>query len=217
MIVGVVVLHLVALHQHGSNNPLGIDKKGPQDSLPFHPYYTIKDSFGLAVFLIFYAFFVFYKPNFFGEPDNYIPANPMATPPHIVPEWYFLPFYAILRSIPNKLAGVLAMFGAIAVLFVLPWLDTSPVRSAKFRPVYRILFVLLIVDCVILGIVGAHPPEGFYVVMGQLATAWYFLHFLILVPLVGKLERPLPLPTSITQAVMGGGRGAAVSVPMEKA
>ena len=216
LIVAVVLLHMVALHRHGSNNPLGIDKKGPQDSIPFHPYYTAKDSFGLAVFLIVYAAFVFFYPNTFGEPDNYIPANPLATPPHIVPEWYFLPFYAILRSIPNKLAGVIAMFGSILILFVLPWLDTSPVRSARFRPWYRILFWLLLADCLILGYVGANPPEGWYVLVGRLATLWYFLHFLILVPLVGKLERPLPLPASIAQAVLGGGRVATANVPMEK-
>jgi ubiquinol-cytochrome c reductase cytochrome b subunit len=223
VIVAVVVLHLVALHQHGSNNPLGIDKKGPQDSIPFHPYYTIKDSFGLAVFLTIFALIVFFAPNLFGEPDNYIPANPMATPAEIVPEWYFLPFYAILRSVPNilfipaKLAGVLCMFGAIAVLFVLPWLDTSPVRSARFRPIYKIMFVLLIADCLTLGYVGAHQPVGWYVPIGQAATLYYFFHFLILVPLVGKLERPLPLPTSISQAVLGKGGGAfAAGARLEK-
>ncbi len=144
VIVAVVGLHLVALHTHGSNNPLGIDHRGPQDSIPFHPYYTIKDMFGLSVFLIFYAIFVFYMPNALGDPQNYIPANPLQTPPDIVPEWYFLPFYAILRSItfnflgiPGKLLGVLLMFASILVLFVLPWLDTSRVRSARFRPIYK--------------------------------------------------------------------------------
>ena len=125
--------------------------KGPQDSIPFHPYYTVKDCFGLGVFLIFYAGVVFFAPNLLGEPDNYIPANPLATPPHIVPEWYFLPFYAILRSIPNKLLGVIAMFGSIALLFVLPWLDRSPVKSARFRPVYQMFFWLLLADCFLLG------------------------------------------------------------------
>ncbi|MEA2756615.1 MAG: ubiquinol-cytochrome c reductase cytochrome b/c1 subunit [Aliidongia sp.] len=223
VLVAIVVLHLVALHQHGSSNPLGIDKKGPQDSIPFHPYYTAKDLFGLSVFLLIYAAVVFFAPNLFAEPDNYIPANPLATPAEIVPEWYFLPFYAILRStpdilfIPAKLAGVLAMFGAIAVLFVLPWLDTSPVRSAKFRPIYPIFFWLLIADCVLLGVVGAHKPEGTYVVLGQLGEIWYFLHFLIIVPILGKLERPRPLPTSIAQAVLKGGmRPAASGVRMEK-
>ena len=130
VLVGVVMLHLVALHQHGSNNPLGIDRQGPQDSIPFHPYYTVKDMLGLAVFLIVFAFFVFYAPNMLGDPINYAPANPLVTPTHIVPEWYFLPFYAILRAIPDKLGGVLMMFAAIGILLLLPWLDTSKVRSA---------------------------------------------------------------------------------------
>jgi ubiquinol-cytochrome c reductase cytochrome b subunit len=217
LIVGVVVLHLVALHQHGSNNPLGIDRKGPQDSIPFHPYYTIKDIFGLFVFLMFYAFFVFYAPGYLGDPANYIPANPLVTPPEIVPEWYFLPFYAILRSIPNKLFGVICMFGAIAVLFVLPWLDTSKVRSAVFRPIYKQLYWVLVVDVLVLGYVGAHRPEGFYVILGQVATAYYFIHFLVIMPLLGKFERPRPLPTSISAAVMKGGpRLAGATTPMEK-
>ena len=153
-----------ALHVHGSNNPIGIDTKGEQDVIPFHPYYTIKDMFGLGVFLTFFALFVFFAPNFFGEPDNYIPANSLSTPAHIVPEWYFLPFYAILRAVPDnfiggwttewlgfiifeaKLAGVLAMFGAIAVLFILPWLDLSPVRSSRFRPMYKWFFSIFLFD-----------------------------------------------------------------------
>jgi quinol-cytochrome oxidoreductase complex cytochrome b subunit len=223
VIVGVVVLHLVALHQHGSNNPLGIDRKGPQDSIPFHPYYTIKDLFGLCVFLVIYAAFVFFYPNMLGDPANYIPANPLQTPAEIVPEWYFLPFYAILRSVPNilfipaKLAGVMAMFGAIGVLFILPWLDTSPVRSATFRPIYKWLFPLLIIDCIALGVVGAHRPEGVYIVVGQIATAYYFIHFLILVPFVGWFERPRPLPTSISTSVLqGGARMSTAAAPMEK-
>ncbi len=200
VIVGVVMLHLLALHQHGSNNPLGIDKKSPKDTLPFHPYYTVKDLFGVAVFMLVLALLVFYAPNLLGHPDNYIPANPLQTPPHIVPEWYFLPFYAILRAItfdllfiPAKLIGVILMFGSIIVLFFLPWLDTSPVRSARFRPVYKWFFWLLVADCVLLGYLGAHPPEGAYVLMAQLGTAYYFFFFLILLPLLGKLERPRPV------------------------
>jgi quinol-cytochrome oxidoreductase complex cytochrome b subunit len=223
IIVAVVMLHLIALHQHGSSNPLGIDKKGPQDSIPFHPYYTVKDLFGLSFFLVFYAAVVFFAPNLFAEPDNYIPANPLATPAEIVPEWYLLPFYAILRStpdilfIPAKLAGVLAMFGSIAMLFVVPWLDTSPVRSAKFRPVYRIFFVLLIVDCAVLGYVGGQPVDNFTLLLGRTGEVWYFLHFLIILPVLGKFERPLPLPTSIAQAVLkGGARPAGSGVRMEK-
>jgi len=209
VIVGVVGLHLIALHTHGSNNPLGIDSKGPQDSIPFHPYYTIKDMFGLTVFLIFFSIFIFYMPNVLGDPQNYIPANPLQTPPEIVPEWYLLPFYAILRSmtfnvlgIPSKLIGVILMFSSILVLFVVPWLDTSRVRSATFRPIYKKVYWLLLIDVLALGYVGAHRPEGIMVVIGQTATFYYFLHFLVLMPLIGKLERPRPLPTSIGAAVL---------------
>jgi quinol-cytochrome oxidoreductase complex cytochrome b subunit len=221
IIVAVVVLHIWALHQFGSNNPLGIDPKGPQDKIPFHPYYTAKDAFGLGVFLIFFAAVVFFIPNYMGHPDNYIPADPLATPAHIVPEWYFLPFYAILRSIPDKLLGVIAMFGSIAVLFILPWLDRSPVKSGRFRPIFRIFFVLLAIDSVVLGIVGAKPPEGLWLIVGRIATAWYFLHFLVILPLLGVFERPKPLPTSISEPVLKGGGAplgsGATAKPMEKA
>jgi ubiquinol-cytochrome c reductase cytochrome b subunit len=202
IIVAVVALHVVALHVHGSNNPLGIDPKGPQDTVPFHPYYTMKDGFGVMVFLLVYAAVTFFAPDYMGHPDNYIPANPLVTPPHIVPEWYFLPFYAILRAIPDKLGGVLAMFGAIAVLFVLPWLDTSRVRSATFRPIYKWFMFVLVIDVVVLGFCGANPPEGFWVPLAQVATLYYFVHFLILLPVLGKIERPLPLPPSIADAVL---------------
>jgi len=217
VLVGVVVLHVAALHQHGSNNPLGIQHKGPQDSIPFHPYYTIKDLFGLGVFAIFFAFFVFFAPNFFGEPDNYIPANPLSTPAHIVPEWYFLPFYAILRAvtfdigipfthivfIDSKLGGVLAMFGAIVLLAVLPWLDRSKVRSAKFRPLYFWAFWIFLADSILLGYIGGKPAEQPYILIGQFATAYYFLHFLVILPLIAKIETPKPLPSSIAAAVTG--------------
>jgi ubiquinol-cytochrome c reductase cytochrome b subunit len=221
VITGVVFLHIVALHITGSNNPLGIDVKSKQDTLPFHPYYTIKDSFGMCVYLLVFAVLVFFAPNFLGHPDNYIPANPLATPAEIVPEWYFLPFYAILRSVPNKLGGVTLMFGSIAVLFVLPWLDTSPVRSARFRPIYRQLIMVLVVDVVLLGMVGGHPPEGIWVVLGRVATAYYYLHFLVLLPFLGKFEKPLPLPESISRPVLpagGGGPlpGGAPAKPREK-
>jgi ubiquinol-cytochrome c reductase cytochrome b/c1 subunit len=202
IILGFVLLHLIALHRFGSNNPLGIDIKGPQDTLPFHPYYTIKDLFGLTVFLAIYLGFVFYSPNFFTSPDNYIPANPMQTPPEIVPEWYLLPFYAILRSIPNKLLGVIGAFGAMIILFFLPWLDTSPVRSARFRPIYKWVYWLLVADVIALGWVGDHPPEGIVITIGHVATFYYFLHMLVLFPLIGKIERPLPLPASIGEAVL---------------
>jgi len=222
VIVGVVVLHLVALHRFGSNNPLGIDTKGPQDSIPFHPYYTVKDLYGLGVFLIFFAGFVFFAPNYMGHPDNYIPADPLVTPPHIVPEWYFLPFYAILRAVPDiglfgfvlveaKLAGVIAMFGSIILLFFLPWLDTSPVRSGKFRPIFKQFYLILLIDSVVLGYAGSQPAEGAWLTIGRIATAYYFLHFLVILPLLGIFERTKPVPTSISESVLaknGNGGGA---------
>jgi quinol-cytochrome oxidoreductase complex cytochrome b subunit len=216
VIVAVVMLHIIALHRFGSNNPLGIDMKGPQDSIPFHPYYTVKDLFGLAVFLIFYAAIVCFAPNLFGEPDNYIPANPLATPSEIVPEWYFLPYYAILRSIPNKLAGVIAMFGSLLLLALVPWLDRSPVKSARFRPIYQQFFWLLLADCFLLGFCGAHPPEGWYVTASRLGTLYFYLHFLVILPLLGLFERPRPLPMSIGKPVLGGGLAAAAGKTMEK-
>jgi ubiquinol-cytochrome c reductase cytochrome b subunit len=197
-IAGVVILHLAALHQHGSNNPLGIDIKKKGDTIPFHPYYTIKDLFGLGVFLTIFVAVIAYAPNYMGHPDNYIPANPLVTPSHIVPEWYFLPFYAILRAVPDKLFGVLAMFAAIAVLFVLPWLDRSPIRSAKFRPVYFIFFWLFLADCILLGYCGAMPAEPPWVLISQFATAYYFAHFLMILPVLGLYERPVDLPLSIS-------------------
>jgi ubiquinol-cytochrome c reductase cytochrome b subunit len=202
VIIGVVVLHIVALHRFGSNNPLGIDTKGPQDQLPFHPYYTIKDLFGLSVFLAIFAFMVFFQPNFLGHPDNYIPANPLVTPAHLVPEWYFLPFYAILRAVPDKLGGVLMMFGAIAVLFILPWLDRSPIRSGGFRPIFKIFFWVFVVDCVALTYLGAQPAEGIFVILSRVATAYYFIHFLVLLPFLSVFERPKPLPKSISEPVL---------------
>lgn len=201
VLVGIVVLHVWALHTVRSNNPIGIDIKGPQDSLPFHPYYTIKDLFGVGVFMMFFMVFVFWAPNYLGHPDNYIPANPMVTPAHIVPEWYFLPFYAILRAVPDKLGGVLLMFGAIVILAAMPWLDTSKVRSCTFRPVYKWFVMLFIADCVLLGYIGGKPAEEPYILIGQVATAWYFIHLLVVTPLVGWLEKPRPLPESIALAV----------------
>jgi len=220
LILGVVVLHVAALHITGSNNPLGIDVKSPQDTVPFHPYYTVKDSVGLCVFLIVFAILVFFAPNYLGHPDNYIPANPLSTPPEIVPEWYFLPFYAILRSVPDKLGGVSLLFGALIVLFFVPWLDTSPVRSARFRPIYRQLMMVLVIDVILLGVVGSHRPEGIWITIGRLATAYYFVHFLFLLPILGKIEHPLPLPESISRPVvpLGGGPlpGPAPAKPMEQ-
>jgi ubiquinol-cytochrome c reductase cytochrome b subunit len=221
VIVGVTFLHVVALHITGSNNPLGIDVKSPQDTLPFHPYYTMKDSVGICVYMLVFAILVFFAPNFLGDPNNFIPANPLQTPADIVPEWYFLPYYAILRSVPNKLGGVCMMFGSLLVLFVLPWLDTSKVRSARFRPIYRQLIFVWVLSFVALGMVGAHQPVGMWVVIGRVATAYYFLHFLVILPILGKLERTLPLPDSIARPVIGGGGGplpsGAAAKPMEKA
>ncbi len=223
VIVGVVVLHIWALHQHGSNNPLGIDVKTPKDTVPFHPYYTIKDMFGLSAFLIFYMAFVFYAPNSLGHPDNYINADPMVTPAHIVPEWYFLPYYAILRAVPDigipwinaqgelyvavviiesKLAGVLAMFGSILVLFALPWLDKSPVRSGYFRPMFKWFFWLFVINAFVLGYCGAMPAEGIYVWISRVATLYYFAYFLVILPWLAKVEKPLPLPVSISKPVL---------------
>ena len=208
VIAGVVVLHIIALHRFGSNNPIGIDASGPQDTISFHPYYTMKDMVGIAVFLLLLAIAVFFFPNAMGHPDNYIPANPLQTPAHIVPEWYFLPFYAILRAVPDKLGGVLLMFGAIAVLFVLPWLDRSPVRSARFRPLFRIFFWLLLIDAVALGYLGGKPAEGIYVVLSRIATAWYFAHFLVILPLLSVFETTKPLPKSISEPVLPRSKSA---------
>ncbi|WP_374649452.1 cytochrome bc complex cytochrome b subunit [Rhizorhabdus sp.] len=217
VIAGVIILHIWALHIPGSNNPTGIDVKGPQDTVPFHPYYTAKDGFGLGVFLLVYCSVLFFAPNFLGHPDNYIPANPLSTPAHIVPEWYFWPFYAILRAftvdfiLPAKLWGVVAMFGAILLLFFLPWLDKSPVRSGNYRPAFKKFFWLLVIDVLILGYCGGSPAEEPYVMISQLASAYYFAHFLIILPIVSKMERPLPLPNSITEAVLEGKSGATLA------
>jgi quinol-cytochrome oxidoreductase complex cytochrome b subunit len=205
VIAAIVILHIWALHVHGSSNPLGIDVKGPQDTIPFHPYYTAKDAVGFGVFFLLLAFLVFYEPNYLNHPDNFNPANPLLTPPNIVPEWYFLPFYAILRSMPDKTLGVILFVASILVLFLLPYLDTSRVRSAKFRPVYRQFFWIFVADGIILAFVGANPPEGTWLIVGRIATAYYFAHFFLILPFVGWLERPKPLPESIASSVLGDG------------
>jgi quinol-cytochrome oxidoreductase complex cytochrome b subunit len=202
VIVGIVGLHLWALHTTKSNNPLGIDVKGPQDTVPFHPYYTIKDLFGVGVLVLVYAAFVFFLPNFFAEPDNYIPANPLVTPHHIVPEWYLLPFYAMLRSIPDKLGGVIVLAAALLILFFVPWLDTSKVRSGRFRPVYKWMFALFVADAIWLDWIGAQVPSDGIVLQGRLATIYYFGFFLIIMPLLGWFEKTKPLPTSISAPVL---------------
>jgi len=203
MIAGVVVLHVWALHVAGQNNPTGIDIKSKEDTVPFTPHATIKDSFGLVCFLILFAWLVFFLPNYLGHPDNYIAADPLKTPAHIVPEWYFLPFYAILRSIPDKLLGVIAMFSSIAIFIFVPWLDTSRVRSAVYRPIYRQFFWIFVACGIGLGYLGSQPPEGGYVIAARILTFYYFAHFLIILPLLGIFERPKPLPASITEAVLG--------------
>jgi ubiquinol-cytochrome c reductase cytochrome b subunit len=202
VIAGVIALHIWALHVSGNGNPLGIDIKTSKDTLSFHPYFTTKDIFALSVLLLIYIGVVFFAPELFGNPDNAVPGNPLVTPPHIVPEWYLLPFYAILRSIPDKLFGVAAMFGAIMLLFFLPWLDTSKVRSGRFRPLFRVFYWILIMDCLVLGYVGGNPPEEPLLSVGRAATFWYFLHFLVILPVLGLVEKPEKPPESIAAAVL---------------
>ena len=189
LIVGAVLAHLAVLHQNGSNNPLGVHSG--IDKIPFYPYFIIKDLFSWVIAFIFYFGFVFFAPNYLGHTDNYIEANAMVTPAHIVPEWYFLPFYAILRSIPHKLGGVIAMFAALLVLFLLPYLNTSEVRSSSFRPIHRQFFWLLVLDYFVLGWIGGCAPETPYLEIGQIATFFYFFYFLFIVPCLGILEKKL--------------------------
>jgi ubiquinol-cytochrome c reductase cytochrome b subunit len=209
MIAGVVVLHVWALHVTGQTNPTGIEVKSKTDTVAFTPYATIKDGFAMVVFLFVFLYFVFYIPNYLGHADNYIPADPLVTPAHIVPEWYFLPFYAILRAITfdigpisAALGGVLAMFGAIAVLFFVPWLDTSRVRSAVYRPLYKLFFWLFAANAVFMGWLGSKPAEGIYVTLAQVGTFYYFAFFLVIMPILGLIETPRRLPNSITESVL---------------
>jgi ubiquinol-cytochrome c reductase cytochrome b/c1 subunit len=217
IIAGIVILHIWALHVHGSNNPAGIEKKTSKDTLSFHPYFTVKDGFALVCFLVLYGWIVFYVPNYLYDPDNYIEANPLHTPVHIVPEWYYLPFYAILRSIPNKLIGTAVMFASVLIIAFLPWLDTSKVKSAKYRPLYRIAFWLFVLCAVLLGYLGSKPPEGAYVIAARFLTVYYFLFFLVILPLLSQFERTKPIPPSIYDSVLGGhGHKAQASVsPMQ--
>ena len=197
IILGIIIIHVWALHVHGSGNPTGIEIKTNRDKIPFHPYYTFKDLFGVGIFFIIYFAFVFYAPNYLGHSDNYIPANPLVTPTHIVPEWYFLPFYAILRSIPSKLGGVIAMFGSILILFALPWLDRSPIKSGHYRPKFKIFYFLFILNFIILGYIGGKPPEEPYLTVSRITTVLYFCYFLILLPILAKYETAKPQPLSI--------------------
>jgi ubiquinol-cytochrome c reductase cytochrome b/c1 subunit len=215
VIAAVVALHVWALHVAGQNNPAGVEPKSEKDTVPFTPHATIKDMFGLSVFLILYAWFIFYMPNYLGDADNYIPANPAQTPPHIVPEWYYLPFYAILRSIPNKLAGVIAMFSAILVLLFLPWLDTAKTKSSKYRPLAKQFFWIFVIVCIVLGYLGSKPPEGIYVIAGRILTVCYFAYFLILLPLLSRIEKPRPQPNSIADDVLAkSGKAVAAMIAL---
>jgi ubiquinol-cytochrome c reductase cytochrome b/c1 subunit len=203
VIAGVVVLHIWALHVVGQNNPTGVEPKSEKDTVAFTPYATVKDGFFMAVFVILFAWFVFYIPNSLGHADNYIPANPAVTPTHIVPEWYYLPFYAILRAIPDKLMGVIALAASIVILAFLPWLDTSRVRSARYRPLFRQFFWLFVIVCIGLGWLGSKPPEGIYVILARVFTIYYFAFFLVILPLLGIFEKTKPLPNSISESVLG--------------
>ncbi len=219
VIAGLVVLHIWALHVTGNNNPKGVDVKSKEDTVPFHPYYTVKDGFAISVFLLLYMSFVFFNPNILGDAVNYVPANPLVTPAHIVPEWYLLPFYAILRAVPDKLMGVILMFGAIAAIFALPWLDTSKVRSMRYRPTARLYFFIFVIVCLVLGYCGRQLPDGqvipgvsgliwwdadinSFVWLSRVATAYYFAYFFLILPILGLTETPLPVPESITDPVL---------------
>ena len=203
LIFALVILHVWALHVPGNNNPEGINVvQGSQDTVPFHPHYVVKDMFALVVFLVVFAGFVFFVPNLLGHTDNYIQANPLQTPEHIVPEWYFLPFYAILRSVPDKLGGVILMVSAIAILAFLPWLDTSKVRSAKYRPLYRQFVWLFFANVILLGYLGAQTADGLFLIIGRISTAYYFAHFIIILPLLGYIEKTKPLPKSLSEPVL---------------
>jgi quinol-cytochrome oxidoreductase complex cytochrome b subunit len=210
VIAAVVALHIWALHVPGNNNPIGVDVKDSRDTLPFHPYYTMKDAFGMVLFLIPFAWFAFFAPDILGHPDNYIQFDAQVTPAHIVPEWYFLPFYAILRAIDfnilfidSKLGGVIFFGGSIVILFFLPWLDRSKVRSGNFRPMFKWFYWLFVLNFIALTYLGAAPAEGIYVVLSKIATAYYFLHFLVILPVLGSIEKTKPLPTSISESVLG--------------
>ena len=221
VLAGLVALHIWALHVPGNNNPLGIEVREPQDTLPFHPYYTVKDLFYLALFAIFFAVIVFYAPDVLGNPDNYTPANPLVTPPDIVPDWYLMPFYAMLRSVPQKLIGVLVLFGALATLVFVPWLDTSRVRSGRFRPLFKPFFWALLVDCLLLGYCGSQSVEAAWnlgvfsiplIWVARFGTIYYYAYFWLILPIVGLVEVPLPLPDSIARSVLGS-RAAAGPAP----
>jgi len=225
MIAGVVGLHIWALHVPGNNNPTGVSIKSKEDTVPFHPYYTVKDGFAIIVFCILFAWFVFFTPNALGHADNYVPANPLQTPAHIVPEWYFLPFYAMLRAVPQKLIGVLVMFGSIGLLFVTPWLDTSKVRSMRYRPTARYFFIFFIIAVLLLGWCGGHEPDdvvirtgtnasgdptGFtFTWLARILAVYYYAYFLLVLPILGLRETPSQVPETISTPVLSKPGGAA--------
>jgi ubiquinol-cytochrome c reductase cytochrome b subunit len=203
MIVGVVILHVWALHVVGQNNPDGVEVKDvKRDTVPFTPYATIKDLFAVCVFFIVYAWFVFYIPNYLLDADNYNPANPLVTPAHIVPEWYLLPFYAILRAIPNKLIGVLALALSLLLLAFLPWLDTSPIKSGKYRPMFRFFFWLFVICCVGLGYLGSQEVTPDATLAARILALGYFGYLLVALPVLGLVEKTKPVPPSIADAVL---------------
>ena len=213
VILGLTIVHIWAFHTTGNNNPTGVEvrrddvKTVKKDAVPFHPFYTIKDAYALVLFMMLFVVFVFFMPNYLGHPDNYIEANPLATPAHIVPEWYFLPFYAILRAItfdifwiiPAKLGGVLAMFGSIVVLALAPWLDTSRVRSGRYRPQFKWWFWLFVVDFFVLMWAGGQPAEGLVPMISLIGTIYWFGYFLVILPLLGLTEKPDPQPATIEE------------------
>ncbi len=223
MLVGLVILHVWALHVVGQTNPTGIEVKDmKKETVPFTPYATMKDLFALVLFFILFAYFVFYLPDYLGHPDNYIRANELKTPAHIVPEWYFLPFYAILRAIDfnimipftdiilidSKLGGVIAMFASLVILLFLPWLDSGKTRSGNYRPMFKQFFWIFVIVCLALGYLGSRPAEGGYVIASQIFTFAYFAHFLIILPLVSKLEKPKQIPPSIADAIIAENKAA---------
>jgi ubiquinol-cytochrome c reductase cytochrome b subunit len=245
VILGLVIVHIWAFHTTGNNNPTGVEvrrgskEEAERDTLPFWPYFVIKDLFALAIILAIFFAVVGFMPNYLGHPDNYIEGTALKTPSHIVPEWYFLPFYAILRAfdsevwlviavdfltggiIDAKFFGVLAMFGAIVVMALAPWLDTSSVRSGRYRPMFKWWFWLLVVDFFVLTWVGAMPAEGIYPYIALIASAYWFAYFLVILPLLGVIEKPLPQPETIEDdfvehvAAHSNGKGATAATPAE--
>ena len=206
IIVAIVVLHVWALHVTGQGNPDGVEVKDvKKETVPFTPYATLKDGYAIGAFLVLYAWMTFFVPNYLGHPDNYIEANPLVTPPHIVPEWYFLPFYAILRAIPSKLIGVIALFLSILILAALPWLDTSKVKSGSYRPQFRKAYWAFIATCVGLGYLGSQPAEGAFLWIARILTFYYFFHFVCILPWLSRHEKTEPVPESIEAAVNGRG------------